>query len=190
MVSGGEIERVFNKSMGDPKRWADLGFANLLGRYDEAKAHNAPILEERHQRDEQRKAEREAERCQREQEQQARYDAAIREAEEDILAGKEVVNREVNGKALIMQLFREHEIPVPLKTQGWIINALHSIRYSPESGQWDYRYYRKSRDSTKMFELLPKLSAAIQTKQQFAEQGEVSPEAPAAVDEDEQDMEL
>lgn len=41
-----------------------------------------------------------------------------------------------------------------------------------------------------MFELLPKLSAAIQTKQQFAEQGEVSPEAPAAVDEDEQDMEL
>ena len=82
-----------------------------------------------------------------------------------------MVNREVNGKALIMQLFREHEIPVPLKTQGWIINALHSIRYSPESGQWDYRYYRKSRDSTKMFELLPKLSAAIQTKQQFEEQG-------------------
>ena len=67
---------------------------------------------------------------------------------------------------------------------------MHSIRYSPESGQWDYRYYRKSRDSTKMFELLPKLSAAIQTKQQFEEQGEASPEAPAAADEDEQDMEL
>lgn len=47
-----------------------------------------------------------------------------------------------------------------------------------------------SRDSTKMFELLSKLSAAIQTKQQFEEQGEASPEAPAAVDEDEQDMEL
>ena len=186
----GEIERVFDESMDDPKRWADLGFANLLGRYDEAKAHNAPILEERRQRDEQRKAEREAERRQREQEQQAHYDTAIREAEKDILAGKEVVNREVNGKALIIQLFREHEIPVPLKTQGWIINALHSIRYSPESGQWDYRYYKKSRDSTKMFELLPKLSAAIQTKQQFEEQGEASPEAPAAADEDGQDMEL
>lgn len=186
----GEIERVFNESMSDPKRWADLGFANLLGRYDEAKAHNAPILEERRQRDEQQEAEREAERRQQEQEHQARYDTAIREAEKDILAGKEVVNREVNGKALIMQLFREHEIPVPLKTQGWIINALHSIRYSPESGQWDYRYYKKSRDSTKMLELLPKLSAAIQTKQQFEEQGEASPEAPTAADEDEQDMEL
>ena len=38
--------------------------------------------------------------------------------------------------------------------------------------------------------LLPKLSAAIQTKQQFEERGEASPEAPAAVAEDEQDMEL
>lgn len=193
----GEIERIFNESMGDPKRWADLGFANLLGRYDEAKAHNAPILEERRQREaeqetqeRQREAEREEERRQREQEQQERYDAAIREAEKDILAGKEVVNREINGKALIMQLFREHEIPVPLKTQGWIINALHSIRYSPESGQWDYRYYKKSRDSTKMFELLPKLSAAIQTKQQFEKQGEASPESSIAADEDEQDVEL
>ena len=186
----GEIERVFNESMGDPKRWADLGFANLLGRYYEAKRHNIPLEAERRQREERWATEREAERRQREQEQQARYDAAIREAEKDILAGKEVVNREVNGKALIMQLFREHEIPVPLKTQGWIINALHSIRYSPESGQWDYRYYKGSRDSTKMFELLPKLSAAIQTKQQFEERGEASPEAPVAADEDEQDMEL
>ena len=186
----GEIERVFNESMGDPKRWADLGFANLLGRYYEAKRHNIPLEAERRQREERWAAEREAERRQREQEQQARYDAAIREAEKDILAGKEVVNREVNGKALIMQFFREHEIPVPLKTQGWIINVLHSIRYSPDSGQWDYRYYKGNRDSTKMFELLPKLSAAIQTKQQFEERGEASPEAPAAVDEDEQDMEL
>ncbi|MFR8331470.1 MAG: hypothetical protein ACLU9S_03070 [Oscillospiraceae bacterium] len=29
----GEIERVFNQSMDAPDRWADLGFANLLGRY-------------------------------------------------------------------------------------------------------------------------------------------------------------
>ena len=97
----GEIERVFNESMGDPKRWADLGFANLLGRYYEAKRHNIPLEAERRQREERWAAEREAERCQREQEQQARYDTAIQEAEKDILAGKEVVNREVNGKALI-----------------------------------------------------------------------------------------
>lgn len=186
----GEVQRIFNESMADPTRWADLGFANLLGRYDEAKAHNAPILEERRRRDQQRDAERAKQERQREREQQERYDTAIRKAEKDILAGKEVVNREVNGKSLIMQLFREHGIPVPLKTQGWIINALHSIRYAPESGQWDYRYLSKSRDSTKMFELLPKLSAAIQTKQQFEEQGEAGLDTPAPSDEDEQDMEL
>ncbi|MFQ7747321.1 MAG: hypothetical protein ACLRJV_08815 [Eubacteriales bacterium] len=32
--------------------------------------------------------------------------------------------------------------------------------------------------------------SAIQTKQQFEEQGEASPETPATVNEDEQDMEL
>ena len=48
----GEIERVFNESMGDPKRWADLGFANLLGRYYEAKRHNIPLEAERRQREE------------------------------------------------------------------------------------------------------------------------------------------
>lgn len=34
------------------------------------------------------------------------------------------------------------------------------------------------------------INNSIQTKQQFEERGEASPEAPAAVDEDEQDMEL
>lgn len=101
-----------------------------------------------------------------------------------------MVNREVNGKALIMQLFREHEIPVPLKTQGWIINALHSIRYSPESGQWDYRYYKGSRDSTKMFDCSRSCQRQFKPSSSFEERGEASPEAPAAVDEDEQDMEL
>lgn len=100
------------------------------------------------------------------------------------------MNWEVNGKSLIMQLFREHGISVPLKTQGWIINALHDIRYSPESGQWHYHYYKNNCDSTKMFELLPKLSAAIQTKQQFEEQGEADLDTTAPFDENEQDMEL
>ncbi len=104
--------------MGDPKRWADLGFANLLGRYYETKRHNIPLEAERRQREERWAAEREAERRQREQEQQARYDTAIREAEKDILAGKEVVNREVNGKSLIMQLFREHEHLRPPENTG------------------------------------------------------------------------
>ena len=123
-------------------------------------------------------------------ERQARYDSAIREAEGNIMAGKEVINREINGKSLIMQLFREHEIPVPLKTQGWIINSLHSIRYDPQIGEWNYRYFKGSRNSTKMFDLLSKLSAAIQTRQQFEEHGASPPDTPVLDCEEEQDMEL
>ena len=183
----GEIERVFNQSMEAPDRWADLGFANLLGRYEEAKAHNAPIAAERQRQADERRAQQDAREQQLAQERQARYDSAIREAEGNIMAGKEVINREINGKSLIMQLFREHEIPVPLKTQGWIINSLHSIRYDPKIGEWNYRYFKGSRNSTKMFDLLSKLSAAIQTRQQFEEHGASPPDSPVLDCEEEQD---
>ena len=173
-----------------PDRWADLGFANLLGRYEEAKAHNAPIAAERQRQADERRAQQEVREQQLAQERQARYDSAIREAEGDIMAGKEGINREINGKSLIMQLFREHEIPVPLKTQGWIINSLHSIRYEPQNGEWHYRYFKGSRDSTKMFDLLSKLSAAIQTRQQFEEHGASPPDTPVLDCEEEQEMEL
>lgn len=186
----GEIERVFNQSMEASDRWADLGFANLLGRYEEAKAHNAPIATERQRQADERRAQQEVREQQLAQERQARYDSAIREAEGDIMAGKEVINREINGKSLIMQLFREHEIPVPLKTQGWIINSLHSIRYEPQNGEWHYRYFKGSRDSTKMFDLLSKLSAAIQTRQQFEEHGASPPDTPVLDCEEEQEMRI
>lgn len=185
-----EIEKHVDMCMCDPNRWVDIGYANLLGRYEEAKIHNAPILAERRRQADERRVQQETCEQQLAQEQQVRYDSAIREAEGNIMAGKEVVNQEINGKSLIMQLFREHEIPVPLKTQGWIINSLHSIQYTPQENQWNYRYYKSSRNSTKMFDLLSKLSAAIQTKQQFEEHGEASSDTPVMSCEEEQDMEL
>ena len=69
----GEIERVFNQSMEAPDRWADLGFANLLGRYEEAKAHNAPIAAERQRQADERRAQQDAREQQLAQERQARY---------------------------------------------------------------------------------------------------------------------
>lgn len=174
----GEIERIFNQSMADPKRWVDLGFANFLGRREEAETHNAPLREKYRQEDAQRAAMREAEARQCAQELQDRYDSAIREAEQNILAGKEVVNREINGKSLLMQLFREHGIPVPLKTQGWIIHTLYSVRYSPQLGQWNCQYRKGSRNSTKLFELLPKLLSAIQSRPPQEEPSADNPDTP------------
>ena len=52
----GEVERLFNESIADPLKWADPGFANILGRTDEATTHNAPIREARELENEQRDA--------------------------------------------------------------------------------------------------------------------------------------
>lgn len=185
----GEIERRFSETLKNPKQWADVGFANVLGRAEEAKTHNAPILEARQQESAQRTAEKVAAALREQRETEQRYTDAIRQAETDILAGKPVLNSTINDKSLIMQLFREHEILVPLKTQGWIINALHSVQFDPEQDKWQYRYYKKNSDSTKMSELLPMLSAAVQTKAQFAENSEPANDPPTQPPDDEQDLE-
>ena len=163
----GEIEKKFRAEMENPACYVNLGYANVLGRLDEAKEHNAPIIEERRRKSEQDAAEREQRRKQAEQERAQQYETAIRQAEKDILAGKEVVDVELSGKSLLMQLFREHSISVPLKTQGWIIHSLYSITYDPQKSEWSHDYY--GRDSTAISKLLPQLAAAIQTKQQYEE---------------------
>jgi hypothetical protein len=175
----GEVGRLFDESMADPRRWADIGFANILGRADEAKAHNAPIIEARERERRQRDAEREAERVAEEQAAKAEYEQTIKAAESKILNKHAVRNADIQGKSLIMQLFREHEIAVPLKTQGWIIKALHSIEYNADRERWGYRYYNKSRDSTVFSDYLPLLVSAVQTKRQFEEMsrnGETGPD--------------
>ena len=52
-------------------------FANLLGRYEEAKAHNAPIAAERQRQADERRAQQEVREQQLAQERQARYDSAF-----------------------------------------------------------------------------------------------------------------
>jgi hypothetical protein len=65
-----------------------------------------------------------------------------------------------------MQLFREYEISVPLKTQGWIIKALHSIEFDEQRDRWSYRYFKDSRNSTVFSKYLILLVSAIQIKHQ------------------------
>jgi hypothetical protein len=174
----GEIEKRFNEQMANPKLWADPGFANVLGRTDEAETHNAPIREARELEYEKNRAEREAKRIAEEQAKKAAYEQAIKTAEEKILNKETVLNADINGKSLIMQLFREHNISIPLKTQGWIINALHDIHYDENRERWSYQYYNKSKDSTVFFDYLPLLVSTVQTKQQFEEMNQRGDEAP------------
>jgi hypothetical protein len=161
--------------MADPRNLVDLGFANILGRADEAKAHNAPIIEAREQENRRRDAEREQENRRRdaeyeagrvaeEQAAKAEYEQAIRTAEDNLLSKKEVRNSDVLGdKSLIMQLFREHKISVPLKTQGWIIKSLLAVFYNENRDCWSYRY--NGNQSTVFFDYFDKLLASIKAKQ-------------------------
>ena len=160
----GEVERRFNESLSHPQRWADIGHANILGRLDEASAHNAPIREarelERKKQDEERKAKRIAI----EQAVRAEYEQAIKAAETKILNKETVSNTDIHGKSLILQLFREYEISVPLKTQGWVIKALHSIEFEERVGGWSYRYFKSSRNSTVFSGYLLQLALAVEAK--------------------------
>lgn len=89
----GEVERKFNEAICNPERYADFGFARILGRLEEAKVHNAPILERReaeyrkreHDRAEQERREKEAA--------EQKYAEAVEKAEKNLLAGKMMTTR-------------------------------------------------------------------------------------------------
>ena len=51
---------------------------------------------------------------------------------------------------------KKHNINVPLKTQGWINQALSTIKYNEEYG-WSYIYYSSSADSTVFMKYLKEL---------------------------------
>lgn len=161
----GEVERSFNAAMSNPNRYADLGFARILDRVEEAEKHNAPILERREAEYKQHRLER-AEQERREKEAaEKEYAEAIAKAEKALLAGETVANPTINGKSLLLQLFREHNIELPLRTQGWVNNSLSSFSY--KDGYFQVRC--SGRLSDPFMNGVIKLHEALLTKQQFLE---------------------
>ena len=172
----GEVERLFNESMANPSKWADIGFANILGRADEAMAHNAVIRAVRAEEEWQREAKREAERIAVEAAAKEEYIQAIKTAQANILNKQSVKNIDIHGKSLIMQLFREYYIKVPLRTQGWIIGSLYDIYFNEDREEWSYQCYTKSRDSTVFSKYLSLLVSVVQAKHQSESQNDFKAE--------------
>lgn len=112
-----EIERVFNQSMAAPDRWADLGFANLLGRREEAEAHNAPHLGRAPRQAKLREAELEAQARQREQELQDRYTSRHPRGGAKHFSRKRSCKSRYHGQVSDHALFWEHGFQFS-KTQG------------------------------------------------------------------------
>lgn len=163
-----EIERRFSEALDNPSQYANMGFARLLNRMDEAREHNAPILETREQ-DRRRQAE---ERMEREQQQREKvekeYRDSIEEAEKFLLSGQTIDNTDLNGKSRVLSLFREHDITLPLRTQGWVNKSLVAFRYEQST---DRVYLRHNGRTSQVFaDAVPRLYEAVLTKQQYVQQ--------------------
>lgn len=161
----GEVERQFNAAIENPDRYADLGFARILDRMEEARAHNAPIIERREAEYEQHQIERAEQERRRKEAAEKEYTQAIAKAEKALLAGETVSNPKINGKSLLLQLFREHNIELPLRTQGWVNNSLSSFSY--RDGRFQARCCGRLSDP--FINGIIKLHEAVLTKQQFLE---------------------
>lgn len=178
----GEVERSFNAAMSDPKRYADLGFARILDRLNEAKEHNAPILEQREAKHKQRQLERDEQERHEKATAEQEYAEAIQKAEKALLAGEMVSNPQINGKSLVLQLFREHNIELPLRTQGWVNNSLSAFSY------WDGHFQARcqGRLGDPFMNGVIKLYEAVLTKQQFLENDNTDEETDMEVEPNEE----
>lgn len=151
----------YEKQLADPLRWADVGIAEFLERREEADRHNRPIREARDLEHKQYVEQREAKEKEREERARLEYESAIKEAEKAIIERRPVQNKEIGSKSLLLQLFREYGIELPLKTQGWVKSSLAEIHCTHDQG-WSYQHY--GRASTVIHEYLNQLAEAIEIK--------------------------
>jgi len=150
-------------ALADPDKWADPGFANFLGRREEADAHNQPIREAEEAEWEAQQAEYARRKEEEQLQEQREYEATVFDAEQAILNKRELIDdKDVRGTSLILQLFRLNGVDVPLKTQGWIKSSLHSLYYNENQSFWSYRY--RGRESTVFMDYEHQLVDAVERK--------------------------
>jgi len=94
-------------------------------------------------------------------------------AEQAILNKQEVWNNDItiyksrydnHNISLILYMMKQYNINIPLKTQGWINQALTSIQYNEEWKDYSYKYYKSSSNSTVFRKYLNQLIKVIQEK--------------------------
>ncbi len=102
-------------------------------------------------------------------EQNYKAEKIIQEAEQAIRNNRKVVNCNITfyksqydsyTTGLILYLMKKHNINVPMRTQGWINQALTNIYYDEKYG-WTYQYYKSSANSTVFMGYLQQLVEAI-----------------------------
>ena len=156
------MHTMYDKQAANPDQRIDIGVARFCGKEQEAHEHNAPIIEmEKREYDAQR-SQREAERLAAEEASHRLYKREIMDAERSIMLAGRMINGDVCGKNIILQVFRENGIDLPLKTQGWVKSSLAEIYYNEKSEDWSYRYY--GRPSSVIQPYIDELVAMIQAR--------------------------
>lgn len=132
-----QLTEQFNEGLAQHKR-VSLGMAQYLKREDEYRRNE----EFRKQQEQNKKLERQRLEEEKKQQEEQEYNEELDKAEIALLEGKAINN------LLLLDLFDRHNITLPLRTRGWVLNKLISM------SQTNYRSYG---NSTKIFDYMEKL---------------------------------
>jgi len=97
----------------------------------------------------------------------------VSQAEQAILNNQKVNNKEItvyksryesNDTSLILHMMKLYEIKIPIKTQGWINQALANIFYDENDGKVSYSYYKSSANSNVFRKYLNEFVGKVQVK--------------------------
>ncbi len=141
---------------------ADIETCAVLGENELAKHYMQYREEWIKKQEEKRQAkitEREAQKREEEEKYNAKVQKTIAEAENIIRTQGRIYNKAFEGKTIILYLLKKYGINVPLKTQGWINNALTEVSF--QNGQITYSHYKSSRNSTVFYGCLKELKEKI-----------------------------
>lgn len=171
-----ERERILNNANNNAfVNVQDIKLFELMGESEEVinllvNARESFLAQKEAKREQERKAREEAE-TQFVKEKNDIVNSLVKEAEQNILNGNTVINKDIEiytskwdykETSLLLHMFNMYDIKVPLKTQGWIKNALVDIYHNNDS--WSYRYYSSSANSTVFKKYLDKLIEAVKIK--------------------------
>ena len=116
----------------------------MIGEEELAKhyiAYRNNLIQEREEKEKARKEEAIRKEKEEEEKQKAELESKLLAAEEKFKNYQEVENDD----GIILELMRKHNIKVPLRTQGWILDSLYSV-YFDEDKNINYRFYKTNRN--------------------------------------------
>jgi len=145
----------------DKGRYADFHGAAFLNELDKCFKISNKLKAIREQEEAIKKVKREEQRKREEQEEIEAEQKAITETEDIIINGGTIKNG-----SLICKVADKYNINIPIRTRGWILNALAECTLTADGGI-SYRYYKKNKNATgsqKVYDVLFDIKKAIQAK--------------------------